>query len=172
MIIIGVDPGKKGALVSVDTIRKRAASYRLVFDKLGDIEVRSLVNWVCSRLPDLILLETPTVSANDKQWGKSVVFSFGDSLGQVKVALRMSGRPIRYIKPTQWQKEIFEGITAKIPPKDKALIAYKQFYPGEPIPMAPRQKKPHDGEIDALLVATYGVLKYGGGQIQQWEFIE
>ena len=154
----------------MDATTQIARQFELVFDKAGDLDFRSFVNWVCGELPDLILLETPAVGSHDKKWGNLQIFNMGDVFGQVKSAVRLSGRPTRYLKPSQWQKKMYEGILQKVPAKEKAVIAYKQLYPNEPIPLPNNRKKPHDGVLDALLIATYGVLEYGGGKLLQWRF--
>jgi len=170
MRLVAVDPGKNGAAIAGNTDTKKAKIHRLKYDKNNDLNVRSFVNFICEARPELILLETPVISAKDALWSKSGIYAFGDLVGQIKVAIKMADRPTRYIKPTQWQKTMFEGIKTKLPPKEKALIAYSQFYPSSPLPMTKRQKSPHDGEVDALLILTDGVLKYGGGKLIQWEF--
>jgi hypothetical protein len=172
MRVGGIDTGKKGAGVWLDTETRGAGEYRLKFDKLGDLDLKPYVSWLSSSRLDLVVVETPIVNKGGaSSWGVAQIFNMGDALGQVKLATRLAGIPIRYIKPRQWQSKILEGIPAKLAPKDRALLAYKQLYPGEPISIG-KAKRPHDGVVDALLIATYGVLEYAGGRLEQWDFLE
>jgi len=88
--------------------------------------------------------------------GVSSMFKFGKVYGEVLGAIKSENIPHTLITPQKWQKEIFQGIETKLKPKEKALIAAKRLFPNESFLATPRSRKPHDGMVDALLLAEYG----------------
>jgi hypothetical protein len=101
---------------------------------------------------------------------KTTAFSMGHQAGALEgmcVALGMS-----YYKITAkvWQKEMFQG-TVLVTKKSKsgksvvtdtkatALIVVKQLFPNEKLTFGDRATKPHDGLIDARLMAEYARRK-------------
>ena len=54
--------------------------------------------------------------------------------------------------------------------KEKSMIAYKQLFPHGPIPHGPRGGAIDHNIMDALLVGTYGILKYSKTEILPWVF--
>jgi hypothetical protein len=57
-----------------------------------------------------------------------------------------------------WQKVMLPGC-AKGDTKPAALARARQLWPAESWLASPRCSKPHDGMIDAALIAEYGRIK-------------
>lgn len=100
--------------------------------------------------------------------GATQTFSFGFTCGEINVTLKALGRPMQLVKPAIWQKQLFEGTSPDLKPKARALIAYERLFPHKPVPVGPKSGKPNDNIVDALLVCTYGVLKFGSGGLRSW----
>jgi hypothetical protein len=76
-------------------------------------------------------------------------------------ALEITGVSWEFVQPKKWQKEIFEGMNeikntkGKRDTKKMALMACQRMYPDVDLTPTERAKKPHDGIVDALLIAEY-----------------
>lgn len=169
MRVIGIDPGGKGAAVALSSKGAETSAIRLPFDKQKQLDIRTWWDWANSwaKPGDLILLEKPSVGGGN--WGKTQIFNFGHVCGQINMAARMTGSAVRLVPPQAWQKMIHEGVNGNLKAKDRTMVAYKQFFPDNPM-VPPKCRKADDNAVDALMLAVYGVLKYGGGRLQPWDF--
>lgn len=167
MKIAGIDPGKNGYMTILDTVSDQAWTYPLKFDKQNQLDL----DWFKATREilapgDLIVVEKVSSVRGS---GSTQTFNFGFVCGQIGLASRVSGFRFRYIVPQTWQKLIHEGITGKLTPKEKSKIAYEQFFPDDPF-KTPRGGKISHDLIDSCLLATFGVLRYGGGKLREWNF--
>lgn len=161
---IGIDPGKTGGIVvihpngDVDTdvpplIGKDydLVEFNQMFKRLGELEgpLHCTLEWV---------------DAGATQ-SKSTAFSFGGSFWLLRGLLTAHGIPTTLVKPTKWTKEIWKGIreirkTSKgrrtKDTKAMSLQAARNLYPTLDLTATERSKIPHDGIVDALLLAEYG----------------
>lgn len=172
MMIVGVDPGRKGCAVALDTDTREALLMGLPFDEDGMLALE-FPRWllrVCKGSPAMVVMEKLNAARGDKISGHAL-FRMGIAFGQVEALIRATMLPSRMVTPQQWQKVIHEGIDGKMPAKEKSMLTYKRMFPDDPIPKRPRQTKVDDNAVDALLIAQYGALKYGGGQIIRPRFI-
>lgn len=70
------------------------------------------------------------------------------------------------VPPVTWCTKMHAGIDGKLHPKDKSRVYLAQHFPdlyqkGSPI-WPGRTKHPHEGMMDALMIAEYGRLKQSG----------
>ena len=130
MKIVGIDPGKHGQMVILDTSTQNAWRYKLKFDAQNQLqnEFFKTTNKILSN-NDMVLVEK--VSSLGMA-GKTQTFNFGFIAGQITFAAKMAGCRFRQVNPQMWQKLIHEGITGKLSAKEKSKIAYDQFYPSDP----------------------------------------
>ncbi len=149
MIVVGIDPGKKGALVRITDVTQEA----LVMPLIGkEIDSFAISQWLKEQRPDLVVMEK--VGARPNQ-GVVSMFNFGDGYGKVKGVLETLAIPYQLVTPQAWKKVVLSG-TAK--DKDAAIQYVANRYPDlELIP--PRCRKPHDGIADATCLAEYARLK-------------
>ena len=114
------------------------------------------------------------------QGGKSN-FTNGRNLGLIEGALYALEIPFEEVHPSRWQKIMLTGKPdpQKAPPgssrdviqrvrnenrkKLKAFAAEKcqRLFPGTPLASSGRCTKPHEGAVDALLIAEYCRREYG-----------
>ena len=173
MRIIGVDPGRLGHAIGIDTDTAQAWSLKLPFDAQGSIDL-AFARWLmalCKGHNSMVVLEKLNATKNDK-FGNHTMFKMGFAYGQLDAVIRATMLPSRIVTPGQWQKLIHEGLDAKMSAKDKSMLAYNRMFPHDPIPKKPRQKKIDDNAVDALWIAQYAAIKFGGGSMIKPNFIE
>jgi hypothetical protein len=98
-----------------------------------------------------VILETPGKHSP----GAQALCSMWDSYGAIRGVLESRGIRHHRITPQQWQKRMLPGC-AKGGTKPAALAKARQLWPAESWLASPRCTKPHDGMIDAALIAEYG----------------
>jgi len=150
--IAGIDPGQQGAIVVIDegdTFEWHPLPY-----KEKEIDFDALTKLVSSLGADNIFLERAMAMA----MGSSHAFNYGRAFMALEIAVRQSGVPVVYVEPQKWSKVMHQGISNDLKPKAKSLIAVERLcpkiYPKIP---ANRNGKLHDGVVDALLIANYGL---------------
>jgi hypothetical protein len=158
MIYIGIDNGLKGGLVAlsdhpgppIDMIAMPTRGK----SKGNEVDAATVWDWIAN-LGDwrnlVVILETPGKHSP----GAQALCSMWDSYGAIRSILET--RTIRHyrITPQSWQKTMLVGC-AKGDTKPAALAMAKRLWPEENWLATPRCKTPHDGMIDAALIAEYG----------------
>lgn len=99
-------------------------------------------------------------------------FQFGRALGIIEGIVSAKKLSWFKVSPKEWQKVAWQGIPIMRKPSEKpgkdgptdtkamSLLAAKRLFPNESFIPTARSKKPHDGLIDAALIAYY--LKVSG----------
>lgn len=104
-------------------------------------------------------------------------FTFGVNNGLVIGMLQVSCMPFTKVAPKKWQKELWEGIRPieiiakgkfnkdgsqkyKVDTKATSLVAAKRLFPKEKFLATERSKVPHNGIVDAVLLAEYCTRKF------------
>jgi len=161
---LAIDIGKQGALaVLKDGV---VETYRMPMIKT-DLDVHELldiVSKVCSDdYPHVIFEHLGVIFGS----GKSTALSMGYQSGIIEAACICAGSPYTKVKAKEWQKEIFKGLeeitkpskTAGAKPvrdtKAMALVAVKRIFPQLKLTFGERATVPHDGLIDAVLIAEW-----------------
>jgi hypothetical protein len=103
---------------------------------------------------------------------KAVAFSMGYQAGAVEMCCIARSIPYIKISAKEWQKEMFTGVDNMVKKsklsksgesrdtKGMALIAVKRLFPGLKLTFGDKATKPHDGLIDAILMAEYAIRKF------------
>lgn len=156
-IYIGVDLGKSGGIAILSTNSGPQLHVMPTINKEVDYQA------LCRLLKDHIsevhviferLQATPMVP-------KHTCISMGWQAGAIEgicVALQLS---YTMIHPKTWQKKMFEGTPdmkrsdGKNDTKGRALVAAQRLFPSLSFLMTERSSKPHEGVVDALLMARY-----------------
>ena len=163
MIYIGIDNGLTGGLVALSDhpgppiammpmpTRNKA--------KGNEVDAMEVFNWIAKIWTPLdritVILETPGKYSP----GAQALCSMWDSYGAIRGVLEC--RSIRHhrITPQSWQKTMLIGC-AKGDTKPAALAKARQLWPDENWLASPRCTKPHEGLIDAALIAEHArILK-------------
>ena len=161
---IGIDPGKLGAIVVVvcdhNNVIVKIEKHTMPVNSVGSIDVRALDDILTnissrgSQVPQHCILEN--VHAIPGAGAKSN-FSFGFNCGIIFALLTAHKIPYTTISPKVWQKEMWAGIprSSTTSAKNMSLEAVKRLFPHEDLRATTRSRTPHDGLIDALLIAEF-----------------
>lgn len=152
-IYVGIDPGKNGGLVAIDKNGNIIRHMIMPLITKEELDPIGLIEFVTFEEHDVkIALEN--VHSIHMSSAKSN-FQFGRIVGAIEAALKVSQMPYMLVDPKKWQKTSFEGIPALDNPKDRALLASVRLFPTISFVMSSRSKNPHDGVIDAALIAYW-----------------
>ena len=154
-MIIGVDNGLTGGLVAISkhtggVVAKTPMPTKIRLRR-SEIDTRRVYEWVMSLdTPFLFAVEEPLHHARSSQAVRSMGISFGKLLG-----LAESREWDHCCVPVyNWQKKML-GRVAKGETKKAALRAAVDLAPDECWRKSKRAVTPHDGMIDAFLIAHY-----------------
>lgn len=159
-VIIGIDNGLTGGLVALSDhpgppiacmpmpTRGKA--------KGNEVDAEAVWDFICRHRDNdiTVILETPGKHSP----GVQALCSMWDSYGAIRGVLESRGIRHHRITPQMWQKVMLPGC-AKGDTKPAALARARQLWPAESWLASPRCNKPHDGMIDASLIAEYGRIK-------------
>lgn len=150
---VGIDPGIRGAVAAVDS----SGSLQEVFLLNGDARV--FYEWASKSSIQIKHVYLEKAQPMPKQ-GICSVFNYSNGWGQLQgicIALEL---PFTLVPPQVWQKTMFVGTSKmcgkkKRNPKERALeAANRVFAKKKRFWLATkRSTKPHDGLIDAALLA-------------------
>lgn len=173
MRIGGADPGRKGVLLVLDTEHEHGWFWRLRYNKAGHLDLHSALLFLETTLPKLLVME----KVQGRQgFGATQTFNFGHATGELNAMLRywadVKTMALHYVSPQRWQKDLHEGISDKLKPKERSALAYQRLFPHDPAGSAKGGKAGKEGVIDAMLLAVHGVLRFGGGQLRGWQLGE
>jgi len=154
-LIIGVDNGLDGGLCAVSTfdgaIIAKTRMPTLQMSKKKEIDIRKVNDWLINlHTPFELAIEEPLAHAKSSQAVRSMAISFGKLLGMAE-----SHRyEVKRVSVHKWQK-IMLGRIPKGKTKEAALELAETLAPKENWLANKRCRKPHDGMIDAYLIAKY-----------------
>lgn len=165
MKVLGIDPGIHGALVVTDHITLE--SHPMPIETNGKDKLISFAG--IHRLLQAIkkrhgLLPVFVERAVPMAMGSKHAFSYGRGFEALLIALGLHEYSITLVEPARWAKEMHQGVSADLKTKAKSLIAVKRLYPKlvKSLPTKPKGGL-HDGPIDALLIAGFGLRQLGRG---------
>jgi hypothetical protein len=161
----GVDPGRNGGVVIL------ASDGRIRVKAILPQSLPELVEFFREWAPDYVLIEKAQFmrpkSMGDRHHSPQPFFRYAKNAGSLEGALCALGISYGLIAPVSWQKEVGIGVSHRPSrwgkpslmkywgddPKARALAAAKLFFPAETWFMSPKSRKPHDGVVDAALIA-------------------
>ena len=163
MISLGIDVGKSGALAVVDDEGKviRLAPVPMVGKEYDVPGLLVLIRETLLRdveWKEVHVFYEALHAMPAKMGGGKTNFSRGYGLGMLETmiaALRLTSTPVRAQK---WQKTMFEGqLVGKGETKAAAERTARRLWPDQLWKVEEsKSKKPHDGMIDAALIAEWG----------------
>lgn len=114
-----------------------------------------------SELPIRVVVERPTKHSPGKMALCSTWFTYGQIEGMIEVKRYPS---IVMDSPLKWQKEFWArpkmAAGQKFDTKAAALSVAKRLFPEQGFLASARCTKPHDGMVDAVLIAEYARRKH------------
>lgn len=164
MIYIGIDNGvETGGIVALsDHPGPPIAMTTMPWKKWRsrkEIDVRAIYLWlsnVCGgNLSNAVfIIEEPNNSRN-----ASTAYSVSSCFHSFRGFFEAKLLPFERITPQSWQRSML-GKVPKGETKAFALAKAREIWPGEKWLKTPRCSTPHEGLIDAALIAEYGRLKH------------
>ena len=146
-MILGIDPGRSSGgvcfLEKDGTVTALEVMPPLLY---------SLVEMIHEYNPRMVFLEKAQSFPGQ---GISSAFNYGDHFGQLQGVLIALQKPYTLVGPARWTKELHIGCTGE-DAKAKSLQAVTRIFPTVDLIATERSRKPHEGLIDALLIAEYG----------------
>lgn len=166
--IISIDIGKHGAIIvrKPSYTRDEVFAMPMVKDELNYPALYAILS-AHSDDDTVVIFEKLGVIFGTS---KATAFSMGYQSGAVEMACIALGLRYLRIAAKVWQKEMFQGVSL-ITKKSKsgkssvtdtkatALIVTRQLFPQEKLTFGEKASKPHDGLIDAMLMAEYAKRK-------------
>lgn len=157
MNVIGIDPGKQGAFVVLGEV---ICFLKMPLDHMGEVHFEEVKDFLVpyKSQPTHVYLER----AKPMAMGSKHAFNYGRDFAKLEIALKLSGLSTTYVEPNVWSKVMTEGISKDLHPKVRSRVAVERLFPVE-IKLIPQNKngKPHDGIIEALLIAGFGKRQLG-----------
>jgi hypothetical protein len=162
-MIIGIDNGLDGGLVAISKTTGSIINKTIMptQHRAGkrEVDTRKLYDWIMSlgQCADdfLVAVEEPLKHAKSSQAVRSMGISFGKIVGLCE------SRQWAHccVSVHKWQKKMI-GNTPKGKTKEAALWKAECLAPDECWQKSKRATKPHDGMVDAVLIAHYIKDKY------------
>lgn len=155
---MGVDPGKKGAVVCLST---KEATVLLAVPLPEDPKdfarlVTLALGWGYTGGLTVVLEHAGSFSPQGRTQGGAGMFNYGRGFGRLEGVLETLGVTPLLVRPQVWSKALTSSFAPlSDDPKARALMAVRALYPGLNL-VQPRCRLPHAGIVDALLIAEWG----------------
>lgn len=146
MIYIGIDPGASGGIAAVSAEGKFVAAFRIPESERDVLDALGGLNTTGTDAESRAVLERVWSSPG---WGHAGAFTFGCSVGSLRMALTAARVPFDEVLPRAWQKAMGVTFEKNTPPVERKNITKRraqQIFPAEKITHA---------IADALLMAEF-----------------
>ena len=161
-----IDPGKNGYISAFDDEGGYYSSSIPLIGKIIDTHQLNefLVKWKDAHF---VIEDVHSIFGVSSK----ATFSFGFVCGIIEGLLVANNISFTRVQPKVWQKECWQGVPLQQKPsstgktmvtdtKAMSLIAAKRLFPEIDFRDNPRCKNPHDGKVDATLIAEYCRRKF------------
>lgn len=166
MRYIGIDVGKSGGIACIDDSGELTLYKIPLIGKEVDLNAMfSLLSVLTAYGSHIVCMEDVTPIQGSSSGSN---FVFGENKGHIEGLLVGMSASYQKVAPKTWQKACWEGVKVqkkscgkKNDTKATSLIAAKRLFPTESFLATERSSVPHDGLVDAALIAKYAQIKYG-----------
>lgn len=145
---LGVDPGKTGGYVLLDQFGSHVS--HAVMGTLWDF-----VSFIQDTDMARLFVTVEKAQAMPKN-GAVSMFNYGLEYGKLLGALGALQIVFQTVSPGIWTKTAHQGLSRKLDPKERSREAAERGWPGLDLRGTMKCKKPHEGLVDAILIAEYG----------------
>ena len=154
-MIVGVDNGLDGGITAISAYTGAVIDKTIMptkhRNKRREVDTRKVYEWLMElESPFLFAIEEPLHHAKSSQAVRSMGISFGKLLGLAESRQWET----KCVSVQKWQKKML-GFVPKGKTKEAALWAAEKLAPDECWQKSKRASKPHDGMVDAFLIARY-----------------
>jgi hypothetical protein len=158
MIVVGIDNGLNGGLVAfcgkTNTIQDKICMPTKKRQSKSEVDIYKVDQWVedlnLKKEETIVAIEEPLRHAKSSAAIRSMAISFGKLLALCE----LREWPYQCVQVRSWQN-VMLGYFNKGQSKAKALQVATHLMPEENWLKSNRCSKPHDGLIDAFLIANY-----------------
>lgn len=152
--ILGIDPGKKGAitLLNPDGTLKWCEDISEDEDQTAVIieDAASVKGQIFCYIEDTVTPKWQNIKALKTQ---------NVNLGILRGMVRMAEIPYKMVHPKTWQSVIFKGLpTAK--DKSRSFFVCRNLFPDIKLCRSNRKTPEYDGRADSACIAYYGFYKH------------
>jgi hypothetical protein len=144
-MIIGIDPGQKGAFVAIDASHKIKAIGK-------SVTAADLAIFIELTSPSHVILEK--AQSMPRQSVKST-FTYAQGYGELIGVLTCLKVPYTLVRPAIWTAKLHIG-TSEGEPKARSAEAFCRLFPESIVSIRTPKGKLHDGIVDAALIALFG----------------
>lgn len=166
-VYIGVDIGKQGGIAVISNEGVQTFQMPKIKTELDYHALANMFEGFANKYDDMhISFEKLGVIFGSS---KQTAFSMGEQSGCIEMLCLCSSTPYTKVRAVDWQKEMFIGLDQITKPsktgkpvrdtKAMALMGIKRLYPTLKLTFGDRATVPHDGLIDAVLLAAYAKRK-------------
>lgn len=157
MIVVGVDPGSKGAAV---VLRDGNIIDWISFTKRSKETQEGQESRITSFFLDLKLIDCQIIWI-EKIWGmpgqsSNTTFAQANHYGFLRGVSSALEWDINLVAPVTWQKAMVGHLPKNLTSKEKSVQVALGEFPDFNFLPTKRSKKPDDGLTDAALIALYG----------------
>jgi len=154
-MVVGVDNGLDGGLCAVSKFGKSVIAYMpmptMQRNSKREVDTKAVHEWLQDfNTPFVFAIEEPLKHARSSQAMRSMAISFGKLLGMCE----SHNYEVACIDVHKWQRKLL-GLLPKGKTKSAALALAKKMEPDEDWLANKRCRTPHDGIVDAFLIANY-----------------
>ena len=145
-MIIGIDPGQKGAFVALDANTHKIKAICKV------VTAADLAIFIELNPPNHVILEK--AQSMPRQSVKST-FTYAQGYGELIGILTCLKVPYTLVRPAIWTAKLHIG-TSEGEPKARSAEAFCRLFPESIVSIRTPKGKLHDGVVDAALIALFG----------------
>lgn len=160
MNYIGIDPGTSGAFSVLD--EQGNIIEMLVMPMIGkEYDVRAIIEFLSKYKNNSHVFIENVKAVSGVPVSSTSSFNFGFGVGLLNGIIQALEIPYTKVAVATWQKEMWEGVAeqkkyGKKDTKTMSLIASRRLFPKDDFLATSRSRVPHDGLVDASLIAEYG----------------
>lgn len=160
-MFLGVDVGKQGGFVLIEDDGKPILAWEmpLICNEPSAQAIANLYHEIkefCGDKKPFVAIEKIFTKPHDGRVGQ---MTYAQGAGRLEMCA-LFGWPTVLIHPMIWTKAMHRGLSKDLPPKERSLKVFASEYPdfykkGSIFWPHEKRQKPHDGLIDALLIAEF-----------------
>ncbi len=163
--VLGIDPGRQGALAGIWLYDKSVVGLTdLPLDDNGGLHAQTFCTIIEGYKPNIKFCILEKVSAmvyrnakgEIRGQGATASFTFGRDFGIIIGVLAAFEIPVIFVNPSVWKAQL--NLSSN---KAESIALAKKLYPESAQCLT---LKKHDGRAEAILLAHFGLMKFGGGK--------
>jgi hypothetical protein len=161
-VYIGIDNGvKSGALVALGQCGRFIEAITMPQNKhrsRNEVNIRAVHKWISDITNGNLSNAEYVIEEPNNSRTPSTAYSVASSFHSLRGFFDTKFLPFERITPQSWQKAMLGKVPAG-KTKEYALNKARELWPDETFYATPRCKTPHQGIVDAALIAEYGRIQ-------------